>query len=54
MRATFGWGRLVSIVDPANARSLALGLRIGGGIDPTLPGVDPGDVVIRHDLRGLA
>ncbi len=53
-RQTFGWDRLVSIIDPANDRSLALGLRLGGVIDPTLPGVDAGDVVIRHDLGGLA
>lgn len=53
-RRTFGWDRLCSIIDPANARSLALGLRLGGVIDPTLPGVDPGDVVIRHDLGALA
>jgi RimJ/RimL family protein N-acetyltransferase len=53
-RDGFGWDRLVSIIDPANARSIALGLRLGGVIDPDLPGIDPGDVVIRHDLRGRA
>jgi RimJ/RimL family protein N-acetyltransferase len=53
-RTSFGWDRLCSIVDPGNARSIALGLRLGGVIDPSLPGVDPGDVVIRHDLRALA
>ena len=53
-RATFGWDRLVNYIDPGNARSIALGLRLGGTIDHTLPGVDPGDVVIRHDLQGLA
>ncbi|MGB5066296.1 MAG: GNAT family N-acetyltransferase [Albidovulum sp.] len=53
-RQTFGWDRLINIIDPANTRSLALGLRLGGVIDPTLPGTDPGDVVITHDLRGLA
>jgi RimJ/RimL family protein N-acetyltransferase len=53
-RATFGWDRLVNYIDPANARSIAAGLRLGGMIDPTLPGADPTDVVIRHDLRGLA
>lgn len=51
---TFGWDEIVSIIDPGNARSIALGLRLGGRIDPTRPGVDPGDVVIVHDLRGLA
>lgn len=53
-RDSFGWDRLVSIIDPANTRSVALGLRLGGTIDPTLPGIDPGDIVIRHDLRGGA
>jgi hypothetical protein len=45
---------LINIIDPANDRSIALGLRLGGVIDPALPGTDPGDVVIVHDLRGLA
>jgi RimJ/RimL family protein N-acetyltransferase len=53
-RATFGWDRLINIIDPENDRSIALGLRLGGVIDPDLAGVDPGDVVIRHDLRGRA
>jgi RimJ/RimL family protein N-acetyltransferase len=52
VRASFDWLYLTSIIEPANARSIALGLRLGGVIDPTLPGIDPGDVVIRHDLRG--
>ena len=51
---TFDWPYITSIIDPDNARSIALGLRLGGKIDTTLPGVDPGDVVIRHDLRGVA
>lgn len=53
-RQSFGWDRLINIIDPANDRSIALGRRLGGVIDPDLPGTDPGDVVIRHDLRGLA
>jgi RimJ/RimL family protein N-acetyltransferase len=54
-RASFGWTRLVSIIDPANARSIALALRLGGTVEPGARGVDPGDVVIRHDLRrGMA
>jgi RimJ/RimL family protein N-acetyltransferase len=53
-RVTFGWDRLVNYIDPGNARSIALGLRLGGVIDASLPGSDPTDVVIRHDLRGLA
>lgn len=52
-RAEFGWDRLVNYIDPGNARSIALGLRLGGVIDHRLPGVDPTDVVIRHDLRRL-
>jgi RimJ/RimL family protein N-acetyltransferase len=53
-RATFGWDRLVNYIDPSNARSIMLGLRLGGVIDPTLKGQDATDVVIWHDLRGLA
>ncbi|WP_309664583.1 GNAT family N-acetyltransferase [Tabrizicola sp.] len=52
-RQTFGWDHLDNYIDPGNARSIALGLRLGGTIVDA-PGVDPGDVVIRHDLRGLA
>lgn len=52
--SSFDWPYITSIIDPDNARSIALGLRLGGTIDRTLPGVDPGDVVIRHDLRGAA
>ena len=50
-RAT-DWPHIISIIEPANARSIALGLRLGGVIDASLPGIDPWDVVIRHDLRG--
>lgn len=49
-----GWQRLVSYIDPGNARSIALGLRLGGVIDPDVQGDDPEDVVIVHDLRGRA
>ena len=52
--ARFDWPFITSIIDPGNARSIALGLRLGGVIDPTLPGIDPGDVVIRHDLFNAA
>ncbi|MFN3971295.1 MAG: GNAT family N-acetyltransferase [Gemmobacter sp.] len=52
-RATFGWDHLVNIIDPRNTRSIALALRLGGTICDR-PGIDPGDVVIIHDLRGLA
>ena len=54
VRASFDWPHVTNIVEPANSRSIALGLRLGGVIDATLPGIDPGDVVIRHDLRGAA
>lgn len=49
-RDILGFTRLVNYIDPANERSIALGLRLGGVIDTNLPGEDPGDVVIRHDL----
>lgn len=54
LRAAFDWPLVTSIIDPGNARSIALGRRLGGVIDPSLPGIDPGDVVIRHDLRSAA
>lgn len=53
-RKTFGWDRLINLIDPANERSIALALRLGGTIDTTIAGTEPDDVVIRHDLRGLA
>ncbi len=52
-RQTFGWDRLVNYIDPMNARSIALAMRLGGVVDETLAGQDETDVVIRHDLRGL-
>ena len=52
-RGQFGWDDITNIIDPGNDRSIALGLRLGGRIDPSRPGIDPGDVVIVHDLRGL-
>ena len=54
VRTTFDWPHITNIIEPANTRSIALGLRLGGVIDATLPGIDPGDVVIRHDLRRAA
>lgn len=53
VKASFDWPFVPNYIDPANARSIALGLRLGGVIDPTLSGIDPDDVVIRHDLRGM-
>jgi RimJ/RimL family protein N-acetyltransferase len=52
-RKTFGWDHIDNYIDPGNARSIALGLRLGGQ-QVDAPGADPTDVVIRHDLRGLA
>lgn len=52
-RETFGWDHLDNYIDPRNARSIALALRLGGA-RVSAPGADPTDVVIRHDLRGLA
>ena len=54
VRRAFGWDEITNIIDPGNARSIALGLRLGGRIDTTRPGIDQGDVVIVHDLRGVA
>jgi len=54
LKATTDWPHVISIIEPANARSIALGLRLGGVIDTVLPGIDPWDVVIRHDLRAAA
>lgn len=53
VRAAFGWDHIVNYIDPGNARSIALGLRLGGRICDR-PGIDPTDVVIEHDLRGRA
>jgi RimJ/RimL family protein N-acetyltransferase len=54
LRGRFGWDEIISIIHPDNARSIALGLRLGGRIDPSREGTDPEDVVIVHDLRGAA
>lgn len=52
-RESFGWDHLVNYIGPGNARSIALALRLGGQRSDRL-GVDADDVVILHDLRGLA
>lgn len=52
-RQTFGWDHIDNYIDPGNARSIALGLRLGGA-RVEAPGSDPTDVVIRHDLEALA
>ncbi len=51
-RASFGWDHLDNYIHPGNARSIALGLRLGGK-QVDVPGVDATDVVIRHDLEAL-
>jgi RimJ/RimL family protein N-acetyltransferase len=51
-RQSLGWDHLVNYIDPGNARSIALALRLGGKRSDR-PGPDEGDVVILHDLRGL-
>ena len=52
-RQSFGWDHLVNYIDPGNARSIALALRLGGTLSDA-PGADPTDVVIRHDLTVIA
>ena len=52
-RKTLQWDHLVNYIDPGNARSIALATRLGG-TRADRPGVDAGDVVMLHDLRGLA
>jgi RimJ/RimL family protein N-acetyltransferase len=52
-RQTFGWDHLVNYIVPGNTRSIALAKRLGGTLSAR-PGIDPGDVVLLHDLRGLA
>lgn len=54
VRETLGWTRLSSIIEPANERSIRVGLSLGGVIDPEMPGTAPGDVVIRYDLEARA
>lgn len=45
---TRGLTRLVSYVDPENARSIALALRLGAVLDPEAKPQDPEDLVFRH------
>jgi len=41
-------GRLVSYIDPENARSIAVAERLGARLDPDAPVQDPGDLVYLH------
>jgi len=43
-----GLTRLVSYVDPENARSIAVAHRLGAVLDPEAKPQDPGDLVFRH------
>ncbi len=52
-RETFGWDHIDNYIDPGNARSIALALRLGGS-RVEARGADPTDVVIRHGLRAAA
>jgi RimJ/RimL family protein N-acetyltransferase len=49
-----GLTTLVSYIDPANARSIRLAERLGAWRDDDAPGIDPGDVVMRHPGPGEA
>ncbi|WP_254919041.1 GNAT family N-acetyltransferase [Oceanicola sp. 22II-s10i] len=49
-RKTMGLSHIVNYITPGNHRSVALGERLGGVQRPDLPGNDPDDVVIWHDL----
>lgn len=43
-------GRLVSYIDPENARSIRLAQRLGASLDASAPAPDPTDLVYRHRL----
>jgi RimJ/RimL family protein N-acetyltransferase len=45
-----GLDRLVSYIDPGNARSIAVAERLGAVLDPEAPRQDAGDLVYRHRL----
>ncbi len=43
-------GALVSYINPANPRSIALAERLGAVLDPLARGKDPADLVYRHRM----
>jgi RimJ/RimL family protein N-acetyltransferase len=45
---TLGLDRLVSYIDPRNARSIAVAERLGAVLDPNAAKQDPEDLVYRH------
>ena len=49
---TFGVGPLVSYIDPANTRSIALAERMGAVLDTDADRADPEDLVYRHPPLG--
>jgi hypothetical protein len=63
VRTTFDWAHVMSIIDPGNARwialdSQALARRIGGVVDPKAPMTGPSDdghtIVFRHTRKEAA
>lgn len=46
--AELGVDNLVSYIDPANLRSIAVAKRLGAFADPSAPVQDAGDLVFRH------
>jgi RimJ/RimL family protein N-acetyltransferase len=47
---TLGLDRLVSYIDPGNARSIRVAERLGAVLDPDAARQDPGDLVYRHKV----
>lgn len=47
-REVLGWPTLVSYIDPANTRSIALAKKLGATRDDTAARADPDDLVYRH------
>lgn len=49
-----GWATVVSYIDPANARSIALAERLGAVRDPAAERPSAGDLVFRHGVPAEA